>query len=154
MTKAKAKAARVPWRLRRILVPVDFSEPSLHALRKARDLAAQHHASLTLLHVVEPFHADMLMDTGNLQRARRQQALAELRALVAREFPAGRVKAELRPGHPVEAITRVARESAADLIVLSTRGRTSLPRALIGSVAERVVRHAPCPVLTVRGMNS
>jgi len=69
----------------RILAAVDFSEPSLAALRYARTLAIQHDASLTVLHVVEPFHADMLMDTTAIQRERRRQALEQLRKLVARE---------------------------------------------------------------------
>lgn len=151
MTKPKRAAAETPFEIRRILVPVDFSEPSVHALRYARELAVQHGASITVLHVVEPFHADMLMDTGDLQRERRRQAQDLLRALVAGEFGAGKAKAELRAGHPVEVITRFARESKADLVVLATHGRTGVPRALIGSVAERVVRHASCPVLVVRG---
>ena len=135
----------------RILVPVDFSGPSLAAMSYAHSLAALHDASLTVLHVVEPFHADMLMDTTAIQREQRTAAFKQLRALVAREFPAGaKATAKLRTGHPVETITRFARESGADLIVLSTHGRTGLSRALMGSVAERVVRHAPCPVLVVR----
>jgi len=147
-----SKPTRKTTPIRRIVLATDFSGNSLNAFPIARSLANGFKPALTVLHVVEPFHADMLMDTGNLQRERRRQALEQLRELAAREFTGGAgAKTELRAGHPVEAITRFARESGADLIILATHGRTGLRRALIGSVAERVVRHAPCPVLVVRG---
>lgn len=147
----KSRRVGKPVSIQRMVLATDFSKNSLKAFPLAQAVAIGFGSSLTVLHVVEPFHADWHMDTGDLQRERRQQAQEQLRTLVAREF-AGPVKAkaELRAGHPVEAITRFARESGADLIVLATLGRTGLRRALIGSVAERVVRHAPCPVLVVR----
>ncbi len=74
-----------------------------------------------------------------------------LRELMKREFKdANEARAVLRSGYPVEEITEYARRSALDMIVIATHGRTGMKRALLGSVAERVVRHAPCPVLVVR----
>lgn len=134
-----------------ILVPVDFSQPSRKALRCACTLAANQKATLMVLHVVEAFHADMYMDTFNLQRERRRKARDQLRAMVADVVDRTvRLYAKVREGNPVDVITRFARACSATLIVLSTHGRTGLSRVLIGSVAERVVRHAPCSVLVVR----
>jgi nucleotide-binding universal stress UspA family protein len=134
----------------KILVPTDFSPPSLEALRYARELARERNARLILLHVVEPFHPDWRMDTTTLQRAARDQARHRLDELVSRELPGASAVAEVRAGHPVEQINAVAGKHRADVIVIATHGRTGLQHALLGSVAERVVRHAPCPVLVLR----
>ena len=134
-----------------ILVPVDFSAATAGLMAYARHFARRNKLNITLLHVVEPLHPDWHMDTTGLQRQRREQAHQALTGLLAREFPGSRsARAELREGHPVETIVRFARESRADLILIATHGRTGLKRALLGSVAERVARHAPCPVLVVR----
>lgn len=132
------------------VVTLDFSACSLEAVTITRRLAAALGARVTVLHIVEPFHADLHMDTTDLQRERRRQAREQLQVTEASEWRPGlNATAELRAGHPLEVITRFARESGAGLIVLSAPGRRGLPRALIGSVAERVVRHAPCPALVV-----
>ena len=78
-----------------------------------------------------------------------EEALTQLRDLMPAAFH-GNWGAELAAGHPAETIVRVAQERAADLIVMGTHGRTGLQHVLLGSVAEKVVRLAPCPVLTVR----
>lgn len=138
-------------RWQRILVTTDFSPASLAAVRCARALAAERGADLLLLNVIEPFHVDWKMDTSGRQRDDRAEADRALAALAAAELPGlANVRTDLRPGVPAEAIVEYARLTRADLLVIATRGRTGLSRALLGSVAESVVRHAPCPVLVVR----
>jgi universal stress protein A len=150
-TKNSRAAGRAKTAWSKILVPIDFSAPSVAALHYARELAAGRGATLIVLHVVDPFHPDWRMDTGTLQRAAHDQARHRLRELLARELPDTRTVPELREGHPVEEITAVAQKSGADLIVIATHGRSGLRHVLIGSVTERVVRHAPCAVLVLRG---
>lgn len=138
-------------RVRSILVPVDFSESSLVALQYAVVLAQRYEAQLCLLHVIEPFHSGVRIDTTETQRNARVAAhkrLAKLADATKKLWPhTGR---ELRPGHPVEVIVALAKRTSADFIVMGTHGRTGLTRAFMGSVAERVVRHALCSVLVVR----
>ena len=93
----------------------------------------------------------MLIDTTQSQRDARVTAherLAKLADATKKAWP--RTGRELRTGHPVDTITALAKRTNADLIVMGTHGRTGIKRALIGSVAERVLQHAPCPVLVVR----
>ncbi len=149
--KRGVKTAFSPDKVRSILVPVDFSKPSLDALPHALALARKYEAQLTLLHVIEPLHPDMLIDTTQSQRDARVTAherLAKLADATKKAWP--RTGRELRTGHPVDTITALAKRTNADLIVMGTHGRTGIKRALIGSVAERVLQHAPCPVLVVR----
>jgi len=127
--------------IERILVPIDFSTNSMHALAAALSLTQRFGAELLLLHVVEPVYA-----------AEPNMASADLTTLLdAQERTAderlGRILVEC--GVPAQVIMEVARRTATDLIVIATHGRTGLSRMLIGSVAERVVRRAGCPVLTV-----
>jgi universal stress protein A len=135
--------ASSPW--------LDFSGPSLEALRHAVTLARQNEAQLTLVHAIEPFHADLLPDTSQVQRQVRQAAHQRLERFfieARRLWP--RTTRELRAGHPVAVITRPTRRAGAEFIVMGGHGRNGLKRGLIGSVAERVVRHAPCPLPVVR----
>lgn len=137
--------------VRTILVPIDFSDPSRAALGKARELAEHWGAALRLLHAYSPpsglppgFAMDPDFEAKVAQAA--EHALRDL----ARECGAAsnvRVTVEVARGGPVEAI--VAQARGADLVVMGTHGRTGLAQARLGSVAERVVRTAPCPVLTV-----
>lgn len=149
-TSPRTGGSRGTFRPTRILVPVDFSSATGDLLGFAKGLAQQTGAALTLLHVVEPLHADWMMDTTDLQRERRVQAARLLQELVVREFGAGKVEAEILAGPPVDVIVKFARQTKSDLIVIGTHGHTGLKRALLGSVAERVVRHAACPVLVAR----
>ncbi len=134
---------------RRILVPHDFSQPATRALAVAADLAAPRHGRLIVLHVIPPIYpphgAPWFPDAALIARERRR-----LEAVVARVTRGRRLPFECRVdvGGPLERIIDAAR--GADSIVMSTAGRTGIPRLLIGSVAERVVRHSPAPVLTVR----
>jgi nucleotide-binding universal stress UspA family protein len=148
--------------IKRILVPVDFSDTSLHALDYAIEFGKPFKAALTVLFVVEPVYyatpADLYgpaADLGALleeQRRIGKEQLARLAAdLKKRRVPAQTV---LQTGTAYQVITDAARKVKADLIVLGTHGRTGFTHLLLGSVAERVVRTAPCPVITVRGKNS
>jgi nucleotide-binding universal stress UspA family protein len=145
--------------IKRILVPVDFSDPSLRALDFAVELSRPLAAQVILLHAVEPVYypvaGDMYgvgFDLGNvydaIERAARTQ-LSELAAKLKARGVAVRTLLTLGTAHQV--ILDSAKKLKADLIVMSTHGRTGLSHVLIGSVAERVVRTAPCPVLTVPG---
>ncbi len=132
-----------------ILYATDFSEPSNGAFPVACALARDYGARLVVLHVIPPplFHGEVV--------ARRQEGFyegywAELRKLQPPD-PNVAVEYALEEGNAVEAILEAARQRGCDLIVLGTHGRTGLGRLLMGSVAEQVMRKAPCPVLTVRG---
>jgi nucleotide-binding universal stress UspA family protein len=141
-------------RIKRILTPVDFSKPSLAALRYARSLAKFRHARLDVLHVVEALaYAPMVGSSVDLSRLREAQELAAERQLekVASELRRHRIRGTtmLKVGAAASAIVDHAKKSSTDLIVMATEGR-GFVKHLLGSVAERVVRSAPCPVLTLR----
>jgi nucleotide-binding universal stress UspA family protein len=139
---------------RRLLVPVDFSDSSLRALRYAVDLAADTGGSLTIVHVVAADYG--WLDIGreqyrDLDESLQKQAGDQLRALADANVPRSiSADLEVRIGRPAEEIVAAASETKSDLIILSTRGLTGLDRYLIGSVAERVARLAPCPVYLMR----
>jgi universal stress protein A len=146
-------------KIRRILVPVDFSPPSDYALTYAKALGADFGASLHLLHVVEdplmtgPWPVEVCL--GELPRLRAKviedagsQMLECLKSIGESGMEA---TGEVLVGSPFQAIVDLAFTSGVDLIVMGTHGRTGIPHLLIGSVAERVIRHAACPVLVVRG---
>ena len=144
--------------IRSILVPVDFSENSRSALEYAAEFARRFGAELDVLHVWEvptfvPVESAALADAGtSILELARKAAERQLEIFVATAAQKGiRVRdAKNVPGHPAHAIVDAATAGGYDLLVLGTHGRTGLSRTLIGSVAERVVRHAHCPVLTVR----
>jgi universal stress protein A len=134
--------------LKKILVPVDFSDCSKKALQYAVRFARQFGAELTLLHVVPRYPAipDMgPIDVETLQEGRTQ---LEVVRLTIGDLAASHTL--MRTGTPHIEILDVAKERNIDLIILATHGRTGLTRAILGSTAERVVRQAPCPVLVVR----
>jgi len=146
-------------KIKHILVAVDFSGPSLAALRYSVDLARTLKARLEIVHVVEPLtYAPMIGSAVDLDKFREEQEraaqlrLAKLAADLRRKGV--RFRTELRVGAAPSAILDIAKRSAADLIVMATEGRHGIGRLLLGSVAERVVRNAPCPVLTVRARAS
>lgn len=144
--------------IQRILVPVDFSTSAVKALDYAVHLAAVlgGGVEITLLHVVEPVYYSAPDITGGaatmaeLFEEQRRQARVQLRRLEERYAKAGvSVRAVLQAGTAYQAIADTAERLKTDLIVIGTHGRTGLSHLLMGSVAERVVRTAPCPVLTV-----
>lgn len=141
---------------KRILVPVDFSPHSTFAVRLGADLARRHSGAITLLHVFDPLPYALPGDVDALLPDQRQrldsQTQKSLAAAQRRAETAGapRVQRQLLEGNPAEEIVRFASEGQFDLIVMGTHGRRGLQHALLGSIAERVVRLAPCPVLTAR----
>ena len=148
--------APLAFQLRRILVPVDFSDTSKKAIHYAAPFGAAFDAEVVLLHVVQPYNLPVELgymppDWADNQQKFLQAAREELDKLCAHEV-GGRARSQthVREGVPWQEITAAAGELQADLIILATHGRTGLSHVLLGSVAERVVRHAPCPVLVVR----
>jgi len=137
-----------------ILVAIDFSEHSDRAIQLATDFATAFQSSLTLLHVYESpvaLFSESALRWGNLREPSLEEAesrLAEQVELIGREIP--QIGARIRQGMPSQQILAAAQEYGADLIVMGTHGRKGLARTLLGSVAEKVVRHSPIPVLTVR----
>lgn len=133
-----------------ILHPTDFSEPSEFAFRLACALARDYDARLVLLHVMPP---PMVVYGGGGVPPEPGPDIAELKEhLRQMETRAQRVRVEsqVMEGDPVDMILRAAGETHSDIIVMGTHGRTALARLLLGSVAEAVLRKAPCPVLTVK----
>ncbi len=138
----------------RILVTTDFSDAANAALEVARDLAQRYDAHLTLLYVQEGqrSRADGVLPRASHRgpvdlRPELKKRLAEL-AKTQGVVPDDIVV--LVDASPVEGILDRVQQSNIDLIVIATQGRSSLQRLLIGSVTERIVRHAPCAVLTVK----
>lgn len=141
--------------IKNILVATDFSEPSGVAMAYGRDLARNYNARLHVLHVVEDVMARYSSEAGfvapslqeDLEKAARNQLDARLTAEDRRQLNAVAVIAtEVNISH---AICEYAKTNSIDLIVTGTHGRGAMKHFLMGSVAERVVRTAPCPVLTV-----
>jgi nucleotide-binding universal stress UspA family protein len=158
-----------------ILAPTDFSVPAQQALRYAIEEARQHQAKLTLLHVLQHQPATEVYYVRGAPEGRRgyegdfgsalpttppsapqtvlrdhnEEALTQLHDLIPPEF-SNSWGAQVTTGDPADAIVREAAQLGVDLIVMGTHGRTGLQHVLLGSVAEKVVRYAPCPVLTVR----
>ena len=143
--------------LRRILVPTDFSEYSQSALRYAAALAEKFGAQICLLHVIQDlavFIPDMITVAPPILPAPEQMTSA-VRDAFERLVNENRLEQlvserEVREGNPFAEIVRFAREGKFDLIVMGSHGHTGLAHVLLGSVVEKVVRKAPCPVLTVR----
>lgn len=136
------------FKLKKLLVPVDFSACSGKALEYAVALARQFDAELALLHVVHTYTPTAEMgpfDVETVQEAVEQ--LTALRDTAPHEFKCHTL---VRTGVPDIEIVAVAQEMDIDLIVISTSGRTGLARMLLGSTTELVLRHAHCPVLVVR----
>jgi universal stress protein A len=141
-----------------ILCPVDFSDDSIRALKRAEELARHFGAVLSVLHVVTPiptggpaFEPQPDFDINAYQDSLRLGYQAELDRVVAERLEQGaRTEAFVAVGDPAEEIIRAAEEGKADMVVLSTHGETGWRRLVFGSVAEKVVRQARCPVLTIR----
>jgi nucleotide-binding universal stress UspA family protein len=142
-----------PVTLERILVPVDFSDCSLDALKYAGVVAKQAQASLMLLHVLEPVSYGLDFTLGQ-SRARHLEVetwtkrLEELAA--TQQYPDMVVESRLRGGFPADSILDAAKTLPCDLIVMGTHGRRGISHTISGSVAEAVLRKAHCPVIAVR----
>jgi len=143
-----ASAGQQPFKLKNILVPVDFSECSQKALQYAIPFAKQFGAELALLHVVQPYPA--VPEMANVDIESIQDAREKLAQTSATLDKAVRRKTLVRLGNPEREIVDGAKEYGSDLIIISTHGHTGLARVFLGSTTENVVRQAPCPVLVVR----
>ncbi len=142
--------------LKRILVPTDFSQSAGHALIYGTSFAREYKAELVILHVVETLSVGYASDLFPVPMA---EVLDEISGYAKTEIAKLAVQARERgvearevvlQGKPAAEIIRYAREEGIDMIVLGTHGRGVLDHALFGSTTERVVRKAPCPVLTCR----
>lgn len=144
--------------IKKILVPVDFSDGSRPAVANAFSLAEKLGASVTLLHVVDypppysqvealtmvaPSEGEVTFDAFMKKRARQ-----DMHAFI-QDYAKGTFDTEFHSGSAAEGICEAAKEGGFELIVMGTHGRTGLSRLMIGSVAERTIRSAPCPVLTI-----
>ena len=142
-----------PLKFARILVPTDFSDPSKQALKCAARFAEQFGSRIMLIHVLEPIMSPdftnfpLALDEDKVQEAARHRLLALAKVHLKEQFVEG---ALVRTGNPFHEISEAARERKIDLIIMATHGYTGVKRALLGSTAERVVRYAPCAVMTVR----
>jgi len=144
--------------LRRILFPTDFSDLSLHAFKYARSFAEAYKAELHVLHVVdEAFQYWMAMGPNSMPVGPAPDELEDVSRKELDKFVQTHMADVTAPlvqavgsGRPFLEIIAYARRQGIDLIVIATHGRGELKHALLGSVAERVVRKAPCPVLTIR----
>jgi len=146
--------ARVEWK--RILCPVDFSETARVAMETAIELASKFDAEIVLVHAY-PIPGYTFPDGSAVASSRMLQELSDEAGRHLEEWRdlavkagAKRVTVETAVGDPAGEIVRIAEEAKVGLVVMGTHGRTGIEHALMGSIAERVVRRAKCPVLTVR----
>ena len=143
--------------IRQVLCATDFSTTSRRALDVATALAKSSSASLTILHVLAPpiWAPEQYLDAAavaQLDKRGRAWSLGELHKLSKRAARSGvETMVLVRNGDPAEQIVRSSRAAKADLIVTGTHGRRGLKKLFLGSVAQRVVASASCPVVTVRG---
>ena len=141
--------------IEKILFPTDFSETAVRTAAYAADLAKRHGAKVYLLHVIYDISGDSgwygsHLNMDSIYDDVKKSAEAELDR-IARAFPDGiEVERVLRIGRPHEDIVAYAKEAGIDMIVIGSHGRKVIGRVLFGSTAQRVVRRASCPVLTVR----
>jgi universal stress protein A len=147
----RAGGVEMAFPFKRILVPVDFDQSSLKALEIAAAIAKQNDGTVFVLHVVPvdmdvsgmPQYVDLIKKQENLDREKLNEVVAQLMSGVKVE-----ILDEMGP--PADVITEVATKLPVDLIALVTHGRRGLARLVEGSIAEKVLRTAPCPVLSVR----
>lgn len=138
------------FRLKRILVPIDFSQCSRKALHYAIAFVEEFGGELFLVHVIEPYYVtgELGVNFNELQADAEKSATKHLEALQKTIKPGCRIG--VRTGNPAHEIIREAKALGSDMIVISTHGRSGFSHLFMGSVTERVVQHAPCPVLVVR----
>ena len=154
-TKSAKAAETSPFKLKEILVPTDFSEASMKALQYALSLAEKFGARITLIHVVKPISnsggmmvpSEILEMKGALVKSGWKKLESLCNQTIKSAIASNTV---VEVGKPYVKIVAAAKTHKTDLIIIATHGYTGLKHFLIGSTAERVVRHAPCPVLTVR----
>jgi nucleotide-binding universal stress UspA family protein len=144
-----------PLKLKRILMPTDFSSCADKAFRYAADLAHVFSAEIVLLHVFDSRVVDSLFNMKKMSGEEAREAMLKvarkrMKKLRKADFTSGlKLSERYADGFPPSVVPEVAEEIGADLIVLGTHGETGLAQLLYGSTAEGVVRRAPCPVLSV-----
>lgn len=142
--------------IKKVLVPIDFSDYSKSSLRYAVNFAKQFNSVIYLIYVVEPviYPPDFSMGQIAIPSVNAEwdeRAKEELERLAKTEIPEGvKVKTILKNGKPFLEIIETAKEEDIDLIIIATHGHSGVEHILFGSTAEKVVRKAPCPVLTLR----
>lgn len=146
--------------IKNILVPTDFSDFSRYALNYAVTFAQTFKAKITLIHVTPERELDSLRQVStffepgqleNLLKERESEDRKQLEEFIPPELKKGiTVETIHKVGIPFLDIIKTAKQRKADLIVIATHGRSGLSHMLFGSVAEKVVRQAPCPVLSIR----
>jgi len=142
--------------INKVLVPIDFSDYSKIALKYAIDFAQKFNAEMFLVYVVEPviYPPDFSMGQIAIPSVNTEwdiKAKEELDKLADSEIPDGvKVKTTIKTGKPFLEIIETASEEDVDLIIIATHGHSGMEHILFGSTAEKVVRKAPCPVLTLR----
>jgi universal stress protein A len=144
----------------KILCPIDFSEASLCALKMASEMAEKFGSEVIVLYVHKPIQPlpspqietrEVIFDTQAFEEQMSRDARTRLAEITASHFAQGiEPKLQVRLGQPSEEILRTAEDEKADAIFMATHGRTGLKHIVFGSVAQRVVSRAGCPVLTVR----
>ena len=154
---ASSAAENTPFKISTILVPIDFSPLSRKALQYAVPFAQKHEARIILVHVVEPvYYPETYLATLPPEiedvNVERERSAKHLLATLRKDDISPGVPAEamVEIGRPWDEIVNVAKDEEVDLIVIATHGHSGLKPAFLVSTAERVVRHAPCPVLVVR----
>ncbi|MFO1486526.1 MAG: universal stress protein [Verrucomicrobiaceae bacterium] len=141
----------IPQDWKKIVVPTDFSDHSNLALKAAASLGHRTGASVLLLHVTEPAYEGLRIQTEELHECMTRAAEGQLEKLAGEHFPGSpHVSFVVKEGRPADVICKTAAEVQADAIIIPTHGHSGLANVLLGSVTEKVVRHAPCSVLVVR----
>jgi universal stress protein A len=141
--------------VKKVLAPIDFSDYSMNALKGAWELAQEVGAELHLVHVVAPFFTiieksrELARETAMVEQA--EQELARIKKDELADSP--KVVTAVMVGPPVTALAEYAKQNKIDLVLLATHGRTGGEHLLIGSVAEKLVRNAPCSVLVLRPLD-
>lgn len=149
-----AQPPRTPVAIRKIVVPLDFSEFSYKSLDYASAFALQSKAEILLLHIIPLNYVEtevMAFDYSQIEKQASDSCQSRLEKLVrCRVDPSVKSEVRVKIGRPVDEIVNAAKDFEADLIIMSTHGYTGLKHAFLGSTTENVVRYAPCPVLTLR----
>lgn len=143
----------MPREFKTIMSPTDFSEESLRALEYARRFAEMSQGTILVPHVIHISTEELYDEHGHWRsfqelEKRAHEKLAEIRQTVLKDYP--HVELIVSVGNPFEELMRLAQERKVDLLVISTHGRSNFQYLLIGSTAEKLIRHAPCPVFVVR----
>lgn len=142
--------------IKKILCPTDFSEPSYKGLEYAKELAALFKAELAVVYVLpllahQPTDPNISFSIPEYERIIHNDSEHQLDELIKKRFPKNlKVRAIIGHGNEAKEIVRIAKKEKSDLIVISTHGESGWHHFIVGSVADKVIRTAPCPVLAVR----